>query len=79
MLQLVVECCADVRMRAWAVPEAGGHGAAPSTLLEFRRARGCGFAFQRRFRDVRRALLPLAPAPAPAPAPDPQLEPMDVA
>lgn len=60
----MVECGDEVRMRAWVVPDGGGGGEARSTLLEFRRVRGCGLRFKRRFRDVRRALAPLAPPPA---------------
>ncbi|XP_022130015.2 serine/threonine-protein kinase grp [Pieris rapae] len=56
--------CGEVRMRAWAVrvretPAAGG-----CVMIEFRRARGCGLAFKRRFRELSEALRPLA-APAP--------------
>lgn len=50
-------------MRAWAMRCGGAEGGARS-LLEFRRARGCGLQFKRRYVELRDALQPLhAPAP----------------
>lgn len=55
---LDVECGAEVRMRAVALRVAGGgaEGADARTLFEFRRLRGCGLHFKRRFAQVRDAL-----------------------
>lgn len=77
-------------MRAWALPlpvsEEGGEARA---VLEFRRSRGCGLAFKRRYVELRDVLLPLAAPPPPrahaltapllalAPAPAAAHEPMD--
>ncbi|XP_060803931.1 serine/threonine-protein kinase grp isoform X2 [Amyelois transitella] len=57
---LAIECDGELRIRAWVVPTEGG------SLLEFRRSRGCGLEFKRRYRVIREALQPLA-------APPPQL------
>ncbi|KAJ0175370.1 hypothetical protein K1T71_008529 [Dendrolimus kikuchii] len=57
---LDVECGAEVRIRvavARAAPAPGPLG--PLTLVEFRRLRGCGMHFKRRFVQVRDALRPL--------------------
>ncbi|XP_063622253.1 serine/threonine-protein kinase grp [Cydia splendana] len=70
---LAVECGGDVRMRAWAVrarPAAGEERDTGLTLLEFRRSRGCGLAFKRRFLELRAALAPLAALPPAEPAAD---------
>ncbi|XP_061704156.1 LOW QUALITY PROTEIN: serine/threonine-protein kinase Chk1-like [Cydia pomonella] len=85
---LAVECGGDVRMRAWAVRArpagAGpgpGQGDAGLTLLEFRRSRGCGLAFKRRFLQLRAALAPLAAPPPAEPGADlvaPPLQPRPV-
>ncbi|XP_045768883.1 serine/threonine-protein kinase grp-like isoform X2 [Maniola jurtina] len=69
---LAIECGGGVEMRARALPVAGGAGGARS-LLEFRRSRGCGLAFKRRYVRLRDALL----AAAPAAPPPPGAEPMD--
>uniref|UniRef100_S4NLI0 Serine/threonine-protein kinase Chk1 n=3 Tax=Pararge aegeria TaxID=116150 RepID=S4NLI0_9NEOP len=61
---LAIECGGGVRMRAWALPLAAGEA---RTLLEFRRSRGCGLAFKRRYVRLRDAVLRRAPA-APPPA-----------
>lgn len=77
-------------MRAWALPlpvrEESGEARA---VLEFRRSRGCGLAFKRRYMELRDVLLPLAAPPPPragaltaplhalASAPEPEPEPMD--
>ncbi|XP_037298064.1 serine/threonine-protein kinase grp isoform X1 [Manduca sexta] len=60
---LAVECGEEVRMRAWVVPCAAGGEA--RSLLEFRRSRGCGLQFKRRFLELRAALSPLQAAPPP--------------
>ncbi|XP_032515254.2 LOW QUALITY PROTEIN: serine/threonine-protein kinase grp [Danaus plexippus] len=78
-----VECGGDVRLRAWVLP-LGGAGEARS-VVEFRRSRGCGLAFKRRFLELRAALDSLAAsAPlhaavleAPLHALAPSAEPMD--
>ncbi|XP_063375017.1 serine/threonine-protein kinase grp [Cydia amplana] len=83
---LAVECGGDVRMRAWAVRArpADGERVAGLTLLEFRRSRGCGLAFKRRFLQLRAALAAHAAPPPADPAADlvapplhPHPEPMD--
>lgn len=53
-MQVLIECDGSVRMRAWAARAGGG------TLLELRRARGCGLEFKRRYLQLRAALQPLA-------------------
>ncbi|KAJ8721758.1 hypothetical protein PYW07_002533 [Mythimna separata] len=61
---MAIECGAELKMRVWAMRclAAGAGGA--RTLLEFRRARGCGLQFKRRYVELRDALAPLhAPAP----------------
>ncbi|XP_072938656.1 serine/threonine-protein kinase Chk1 isoform X3 [Epargyreus clarus] len=63
---LAIESSCGVRMRAWSA--AAGAGAARS-LLEFRRSRGCGLAFKRRYLELRAALAPLAAPPPAAPLP----------
>lgn len=72
---LTLECEGELRIRAWPV-----RATPDRTLLEFRRWRGCGMHFKRKFVELREALRPLAP-PGPNPDPDdPRLvEPMDVA
>lgn len=52
-----------VGMRAWAVRAAGECGDS-RVLLEFRRSRGCGLEFKRRFLEIRKALQDIS-APAP--------------
>ncbi|CAB3250881.1 unnamed protein product [Arctia plantaginis] len=57
--QLAIECGAELHMRACALRYGAG-----GTLLEFRRSRGCGLQFKRRFVELREALRPLeAPPP----------------
>lgn len=52
-------------MRAW-VWRAGGAAAGQSgVVVEFRRSRGCGLEFKRRFVQLRAALQPLAAQPQP--------------
>nr|XP_049696329.1 serine/threonine-protein kinase grp isoform X3 [Helicoverpa armigera] len=61
---LALECGAELRMRAAALRCGDA-----LTLLEFRRSRGCGLEFKRRFVELRDALRPLhAPEPPPADA-----------
>ncbi|XP_038214532.1 serine/threonine-protein kinase Chk1-like [Zerene cesonia] len=77
---LAIEC-GSVKMRAWAVRvRAAGAGAGGEhVMLEFRRSRGCGLAFKRRYLELRDALSPLA-APSPgAPAPYAPADPADPA
>ncbi|CAH2075815.1 unnamed protein product, partial [Iphiclides podalirius] len=68
---LAVECGGEERMRVWAVRAAvaGGAGGAGGgearVVLEFRRSRGCGLQFKRRFVELRAALQPLAAPPPP--------------
>ncbi|CAH2107888.1 unnamed protein product [Euphydryas editha] len=63
---LAIDCGDGVKMRAWALPlpacEEGGEARA---VLEFRRSRGCGLAFKRRYLELRSALQPLAAPPPP--------------
>lgn len=63
-LQLAIECGDELRMRAW-VWRAGAGGAGGGVVLEFRRSRGCGLEFKRRFVQLRAALQPLAAQPQP--------------
>ncbi|KAJ2942518.1 hypothetical protein O0L34_g1982 [Tuta absoluta] len=73
---LAVECGAGLRMRAWIA-----HTTGDTTEVQFRRWRGCGMAFQRRFLELRAALAEHAavtPPPAPLAAPAVSThEPMD--
>ncbi|XP_052739655.1 serine/threonine-protein kinase grp [Bicyclus anynana] len=62
---VAIECGGGLCMRAWALPVAARGGEARA-LLEFRRSRGCGLAFKRRYERLRDALLAAAP-PAPPP------------
>ncbi|XP_068632626.1 serine/threonine-protein kinase Chk1 isoform X2 [Battus philenor] len=76
---LAVECGAgggDLRMRVWAVravPAGAPNGEGARVVLEFRRSRGCGLQFKRRFLELRAALQPLA-APPPSNALDVPLD-----
>ncbi|XP_069356571.1 serine/threonine-protein kinase Chk1 isoform X1 [Maniola hyperantus] len=69
---LAIECGGGVEMRARALPVACGAGDARS-LLEFRRSRGCGLAFKRRYVRLRDALLAAAPRAPPPPGLEPDL------
>ncbi|XP_053612903.1 serine/threonine-protein kinase grp isoform X2 [Plodia interpunctella] len=57
---LAIECDAELRMHAWVVPGGGADG---GSLLEFRRSRGCGLEFKRRYLALKEALQPLAAPP----------------
>ncbi|XP_075974311.1 serine/threonine-protein kinase grp isoform X4 [Anticarsia gemmatalis] len=66
--QLAIEYGAELKMRAWAQPcGAGGAGDAGAArcMLEFRRSRGCGLQFKRRYVELRDALRPLEAPPPP--------------
>ena len=61
---MAIECGAELKMRAWALRCGADADGCPRTLLEFRRSRGCGLQFKRRYVELRDALQPLhAPAP----------------
>ncbi|XP_075974309.1 serine/threonine-protein kinase grp isoform X2 [Anticarsia gemmatalis] len=65
---LAIEYGAELKMRAWAQPcGAGGAGDAGAArcMLEFRRSRGCGLQFKRRYVELRDALRPLEAPPPP--------------
>ncbi|CAH0714048.1 unnamed protein product, partial [Brenthis ino] len=72
-----IDCGDDVRMRAWALPVGGGGEGDARSVLEFRRSRGCGLAFKRRYLQLRRALLAAAPGAAPPPAAHALAAPLD--
>lgn len=60
---LAIECSAELKIRAWATRCGTAVGAA-RTMLEFRRSRGCGLQFKRRYLELRDALRHLeAPPP----------------
>lgn len=63
-MQLAIECGDELRMRAW-VWRAGAGVAEGGVVVEFRRSRGCGLEFKRRFVQLRTALQPLAAQPQP--------------
>ncbi|XP_047530509.1 serine/threonine-protein kinase grp [Vanessa atalanta] len=79
---LAIDCGDEVRMRAWALRVCQEDSEAHS-VLEFRRSRGCGLAFKRRYLELRRSLQPLSTPPPPRAdmlsAPLYALEPMDTA
>lgn len=56
--------CGELALRAWAVAAAAQAGEA-RTLLEFRRSRGCGLQFMRRYVELRDDLRPLLTDPPP--------------
>ncbi|KAJ8731060.1 hypothetical protein PYW08_002473 [Mythimna loreyi] len=61
---MAIECGAELKMRVWAMRCGAAGAGGARTLLEFRRARGCGLQFKRRYVELRDALAPLhAPAP----------------
>lgn len=64
---LAIECGDELRMRAWVWRAGAGGGAAGEggVVVEFRRSRGCGLEFKRRFVQLRAALQPLAAQPQP--------------
>lgn len=54
----------ELALRAWAVQAAAAPGDSESrTLLEFRRSRGCGLQFLRRYAELRDDLRPLLADP----------------
>ncbi|CAG9113595.1 unnamed protein product [Plutella xylostella] len=61
---LAIECGSGLKMRAWAL-RAGAPSGDPTVLLEFRRSRGCGLEFKRRYLQIKRALEPIAAPPPP--------------
>ncbi|GBP45167.1 hypothetical protein EVAR_95819_1 [Eumeta japonica] len=67
---VVIECGERVRMRAWAVRAASGARGETRVLLDFRRSRGCGLEFKRRFVELRDALRHVAAPPPPDPRVD---------
>ncbi|CAH0407157.1 unnamed protein product [Chilo suppressalis] len=52
---MAIECDSEVKMRAWVARGSGG-----ALLLEFRRSRGCGLEFKRRYLKLREQLQHLA-------------------
>ncbi|CAK1549309.1 unnamed protein product [Leptosia nina] len=52
--------CGEVKMRAWAVRVCGSGGDGGGVMVEFRRSRGCGLAFKRRYKELREALRSIA-------------------
>ncbi|CAH0581059.1 unnamed protein product [Chrysodeixis includens] len=58
--------CAELALRVWAVQAAPTpDGSEARTLLEFRRSRGCGLQFMRRYAELRDDLRPLLVDPPP--------------
>lgn len=80
---LAVDCGDGVRMRAWATPCDRPDRGEALALLEFRRSRGCGLRFKRRFLELSEALQSLAAPPPPhadlfaEPLAEPLTEPLD--
>ncbi|CAG9785350.1 unnamed protein product [Diatraea saccharalis] len=53
---MAIECDSEVKMRAWVSRGGGGAAGGGGALLEFRRSRGCGLEFKRRYLQLRQRL-----------------------